>query len=448
MGATNTGAAEIARHIGASRYAVHRYLSKIKKREDFTGSPGGLVVNGTRSPRRPVFTTSWTMEKIRAARDAQLRGDFKLPVQLAESMRTNDALFVAYHNRIAPQSSVGARLIGHDSARGLAVKNKCLRQTVTPRSVLASIAGTLADHGMAIGYNKHIPDEYGTSISFRLTEWPLEHVKWNESLQLFETATEGGPRVPIVHGDGRWTIFSKFEDRPFSKEAAVLPGSFVWAAHTEGLGDWANTSAAHGRSKIMGELPEGMVLQDEDGNLTPEAESFLRMLQDIVNGESAAGIRPAGSTTEFLEASSTAWQVFKELILNREKAAARIYLGTDAILGSVGGAPGVDISTLFGVASTKVQGDFEAIESGLSSGFYEPWTAINCGDSRYAPSLKYQLPDPDEDRKSDDEKKKLDRFFEIIEKMRTNGFEVNEEAVNDVAARVGLKNPPKLKKAA
>src|SRR5678816_1671091 len=52
----------------------------------------------------PVF--SWSLAAIKAARDDQMAGIFYRPARLAESMRTDDALAVAYENRLAPQRCI------------------------------------------------------------------------------------------------------------------------------------------------------------------------------------------------------------------------------------------------------------------------------------------------------------------------------------------------------
>ena len=48
---------------------------------------------------------------------------------------------------------------------------------------------------------------------------------------------------------------------------------------------------------------------------------------------------------------------------------------------SQGGGPGIDIATLLGVSTVKVQGDLEALQRGFRTGVLEPWCAINFGDS-------------------------------------------------------------------
>jgi hypothetical protein len=434
--------ATIGKREGLSRHQVARVLKKVRTADEFQG----VTAMSFRSPTRRQAPFAWSLESIRAARDDQMRGHFEQPVRLAEAMRTDDALFVAYHNRIAAQGAVEALIIPQKSTRGEKVERKMRTSVSVPRSVLEGIQGTMANHGLAIGYIVHEVDDLGTRVNMRLTEWPLEFVQWREHERLLKTRVlGGGEMVPIVHGDGRWIIFRKFFSLPWTEEACVLPGALIYAAHANGVSDWANASTSHGQAKMIGELPAGVSLQGPTaGTLSPEALAFLNMLQDVISGQSGVGIRPAGSATEFIANGSTAWQVFKELLINREKAAARIYLGTDAILGSVGGAPGVDISALFGVASTKIQGDFEAIERGLKTGLYEPWTAINFGDSVYAPRLEYQMPDPDEDKKSEENAAQLDRLLDALKKMRSEQMIVDQSTVDKLAASFKVEPIPQL----
>lgn len=415
-----------------------RALSRTRDAEEFRGRP---VVT---APRRAISAYSWSIEAIRNARDAQMRGDFQIPVRLAEALRTDDALFAAYHNRIAPHNAVATRLAPCEGTRGAAVARRAAASCIAPRPVLEGIIGTRANHGIAIGYVEHATNDDGTRVDMRLTEWPLEHVRWNASTETLETRTLEGPLAPIVHGDGHWIVFRKFTVLPWTQDACILPAALLWAAHANGVKDWANASTSHGLAKVMGELPEGWALRGADGELTNEASFFLTMLENVVSGASQAGIQPSGSKVNFVANASTAWQVFSELINSREKAAARIYTGTDAMLGSVGGAPGVDIATLFGVATTIVQGDFECVESALSTGLYEPWTAINYGDSSYAPSLEYLLPDPDAAAKSRESSEKHARLLDTIKRMREEQMRVDQDVVNALARVFGVDPVPQL----
>jgi hypothetical protein len=133
--------------------------------------------------------------------------------------------------------------------------------------------------------------------------------------------------------------------------------------------------------------------------------------------------------------------VWHELVLNAEKAAARIYLGTDGTLGAQGGAPGVDITALFGVATTKVQGDFQCIERALLTGLIEPWCALNFGDSTLAPTRRYLLPDPDEDARRASVGTRRSAFFADIKASRDNGFEITQAYVEATAKAYDVDAP-------
>jgi phage gp29-like protein len=350
---------------------------------------------------------------------------------------SDDAIYVARANRLAPITAVASRLEPHDSRRGRDVAKRLQDSVVAPQSTLLGLLGTLVDHGIAVGRLSHEIADDGSLVSMRLHEWPLEHVYVDAPAgdALIARTTTGSET--IVHGDGSWVVVRRMDRQPWRYDAALVPASLVGYAHAEGLADWAGATRAHGLARVMGELPEGYALATSDGALTPEANAFLRLLQDVASGEAAAGIRPAGGKVDFLTHASSAWQVFRESALSREKAAARIYLGTDAVLGSVGGAPGVDISELFGVASTKIQGDIQAIERAMRTGVYEPWTAINYGDSKLAPSLRYELPDPDADRRRDERARGLERLTTTINQMREAGLEVNAGTVSRLAEEYG-----------
>lgn len=401
-------------------------------------------------PRDNGAAYAWSLEQIRDARDQQMVGRFALPAQLAASFRTDDALSVAYENRLAPQRAIKVQLRAAKGARGAAIAKEAEAQfgqegvAVSP-DTLSDVVGCLANHGVAFAYVTARPREDGSRIDFSVKFWPIEFVWWDSLARSFKTLTLLGGEELITHGDGRWIVFKKHEHEPWNQEAAILPGALVWARHAFANRDWAKGSVAHGNAKVIGELPSGIRLQDEAGALSPEAAAMLDLLRAIASSELPIGLRPAGAKTDFLANTSTAWQVWKELVLNAEKAAARIYLGTDGTLGAQGGAPGVDITVLFGVASTRVQGDLECIERGLATGAIEIWTALNFGDSTLAPRRIYAVPDPDADAKREERQKRRAAFHEEIRLARENGFEITDAYVAAIAAEYGVEEVPLLK---
>lgn len=394
------------------------------------------------SPPVQYPTLEWDIDRIKAARGQQFCGQFALPTKLAIAMRSDDAIFPPRRHRLKSLSSLPLVIQAHDSTRGRAIAQNARSGVQVDQDVLNGIDGTLVDHGIAIGYLLHKTNKSGTRVDMRLTEWPLEYVQHDPYRNVLTTSTLEGPVVDIVHGNGRFIVFRDAHERPWIQDSCLLAASFLYPQHALALADWTGAINAHGLGKLLGELPPGVMLTDESGNPSPEAAAFLRLLTDIVTGNKPAGIMPSGSKAEFKSDGSTAWQVFSEFNNSRERAAARIYTGTDAILGTISGAPGIDISQLFGVTTTILQSATSVISRGLNSGLTIPWTALNVGDSRLAPSYQYQLPDPDEDQRLEQRAKNWARFCDTIAKLRDARFQVTDDLVARVAAEFKIDPAP------
>ncbi len=429
----------IARKTGVSHSTVHAITRSVVTKPKTVGKAES-------APRRTQGGYTWDIQRVRAARDDQMRGQFCLPVRMAEAMRCDDALFVAYTARVATQSAISLGWSPADSDHGRMWGARAANSIHLPQHVRESILGTMANHGVAIGYvDQRVEDtDAGPTVVMTLEEWPLEFVRFDASNNILTTRTVDEPTVEIVHGDGRWVIFQKFSATPWTQDAALLPAAFLWLAHGEGLQSWAGASAAHGRPSIIGELPEGVGLTAADGGLTVEAAAFLQMLSAVISGDDGAGVRPAGSKVDYLSNGSNAWQVFRELIANRESAAARIYLGTDAILGSRGGAPGVDVAALFGIATTRIQGDLEALERGFREGLVEPWFGIHGASLLWAPHVHYELPDIDADKRAEQEAAAIERMAASVKGLRESGLTVDQPVVNELARVLGVSVPCSL----
>lgn len=416
-----------------------------------------------------VSLTSWTLADIFNARDAQMKGLFYLPSRMAESMRTDDALAVAYENRLAPQRCIPVELVAKGGARGVSVRGEAdalfgqCGVGIHP-DTMADVHGCLVNHGVAFGVNVATPRPDGSRIDFELKYFPIEYVRWDPVVRMFKARVDptsvppnevvpadlasgvygmlAGFEVPIIHGDGRWVVFKKHEYTPFKQEAAILAGAIVWARHAYAIRDWAKGSVSHGNTKFVGSMPEGVALQKAGGGaLTDEASAFLELLKALASADTPIGIKPAGSTVDLMTNTSQAWQVWKELVSNAEAAAARIYLGTDGTLGSKGGAPGVDISALFGVAFTKVQGDLACIERALQTGVIEPWCAMNFGDSSLAPYRRYMVPDGDADALKKSLADRTAAFSAALKGLFDAGIAITQEHVNGLASDFGVRAP-------
>ena len=412
-----------------------------------------------RPPIVPSSAPTFDLPSVYDAIDAQQTGMFYAPSELAKAMRRDDAIYVARSNRIAPMRCLSVEIKPGKGPRASTAQSEGEalfgnEGVAVTSATMADLDGCLADHGLAVGINNWTPRDKGERVDVEHTMWPLQYCWYNAAARCLMTRVDpfpsrdvsaygadtmprdkyGDPKlssniVPIVHGDGRWTVYRKHEFFPWTQEAAILPAGLVFAAHFGALRSWCKGADSHGSAKIIGTLPQGFTLDESD----PEVQGFLNMLQLIAASDSPYGLKPFDSKIDVLSNPSTMHQVFLDLVTNREKAAARSYLGTDAILGSVGGSPGVDISELFRMANSLLQSDLEANRRGFRQGVIEPHAAINYGDSSCACDRAYLVPDADAAKVAKEEGERQTAYLEGLAALKTAGIELTQEMVEELA---------------
>lgn len=453
--------AEVARIV--EKLAASKRAKVVRERGDFDLRELESIL---KPPMRGAGGGSWSIEEIVAARNQQMAGRFRMAARLAESMGADDALFVARQNRLAPVQALGVEIIPSKSGRGDKIADEAealfgVNGIAISSETMKTVRANLVDHGVAFAaVSEWTPRADGSRVDPVVNAWPIEHVWWHEIAGCYVTPVRrldcdpdptpgamfgglGSTQMiePILHGNGRWIVFAKSELYPHRLDAAVLPAGMVWARHAFANRDWAKGSSSHGNAKVVGELPADTALTDAEGNLTQEAVKFLALVQAVASQDSPAGIRPAGSKIDYVTNSSRAWEVWKELSENAERAAARIYLGTDGTLGAQGGAPGVDLQALLGVATSAIQGDLACIEQRLQSGLVCPWTAINFGDDKLAPTRHYTYPDPDEAAVRKDFADRNAAFLAAIKAAQDARFVITPDYVAALADKYGVPVP-------
>lgn len=422
---------------------------RVRKAEEFNLAH---LVARLESLRVQSGSFSWSLSEIQAARDAQMAGQFKLPARLAESFRTDDAMFTAHRTRLAPQRAIPVKLKPpRTSDSALRVLNEAEGLFgpegvgLTPETTF-SINSCLADHAIAVGINLATPRADGTRVDIEHHAWPIEWVSWNAQERCLVTqvdpasstelakATLEGPAarrfgtntVPIIHGNGIWTVYRVAEIEPW-KFGCVLPGALTWARHAFGWRDWLNSSGSHGNSTIVGTMPEGTKTRSKEG------DDFLALLVALASADMPVGLVPNGGKVEFLTDASPAWEIFRELVNASKISASQIYNGHDGTLGTNASGPGIDLQSLLGVTNDIVEGDLHAIERGLKTGVIDVWAALNFGSSIDAPERLYQIPDPDQDARRDRAGARRLAFYDAIERERALGFDVTEERIAELA---------------
>jgi hypothetical protein len=462
--ATFTGAevaGTVRREVARQTLAKSKKARVVRKAEDYDAVKLQAFV------RAPLAGSSdggaWSIADIYAARDAQMAGNFRMPAKLAKAIGTDGAIFTARLARLAPVQSLSVKIEPGKGPKAAKIAEEADalfgdHGIAISSATMTSIRRCLVDHGVAFGVINRSPRDDGSRVDMTLSAWPMSWVRWDASrgcyvtqIQELDEEPEPGvrtfaagitePEEPIVHGGGRWVVFAKEEDEPHTHDAAILAAAAVWPRRAFGMRDWAKGSAVHGNAKVIGELPEGDPLTDEDGEPTQQAVAFKTLLAAVASQDSPYGIMPTGAKVNLLTNTSGAWEVFAKLTEEAARDAARIYLGTDGVLGAQGGAPGVDISALFGVAATKIQSDLQCIEAAIQSGLIVYWCSINFGDNTAAPTRRYVFPDADEDRVKQEFARRNAAFNADVAAYRANGFVVDQARVDDLAGRHGVPAP-------
>jgi hypothetical protein len=387
-----------------------------------------------------IVTTSWLHETIRAARDAQMRGRFSLPKQLAAIQKTDDGLYTALRNRLASTSNLPVKMTpANTSSRAKSICAEAEAQfgqngiAIRPDTIV-NAHEDLANHGLFVLTNTSNPRPDGSRVDACVDYWPLQHCWYDHFTRELKTRTDDFGEEVITHGDGRWIVGQICQTDPWLW-GATLATADVWEDRAFGKRDRGRASTSHGNAKMVGELPAEIPID------SPEGQAFLKMLA-AMHEALPYGLRPNGSKMDMLVNNSTSWQIFSEIIKGGLSDGARIYNGHDGSTSIIGGNYIKD-GLLFGTTVAIVEGDHAVIRRALFEGAIVPWTAVNFGDSSLAPSRDYELPDADADARDDSTAKRRKAMQDDIKAARENGIRVDQAYVDALAKGYRL-DPPQL----
>lgn len=379
----------------------------------------------------PRDAYAWTVEAIRATRSAHIDGRFSLSAQLVTAMKTDAAIYAALLQRIAPSMGL---------PRGVTGRGERIRKEAEAtfgagderlQGALADVFESVAMLGIAVLQVIWEPRPDGTRLDARLEPWPMAQVWWDAAReQLVAQTTEG--LVDIVHGDGKWVVCALHTSRPWTW-GAVLPLALLWPDRAYGIRSRSQSAEAHGQAHPIGELPEGLDTDDD------AADALGEVLQQLHEARKAI-LLPAGTKVSYLESMSQNWRIFDSLIASDDGQIARVLLGQDGTA-TAGGGNYVKDSVLFGVRNDIIERDTRSVAKCLTSGLLHPWALVNFGDTHDL-SLRWLMPDPDEDARRQSIADRTKAYTEAIQAYRSAGFAVDQDIADRLAAQYGVMAPP------
>ena len=393
-------------------------------------------------PPPPPMLGRWDVGRIRVARDQHAEGQFDQSSMLAWSMLCDPRVFAANLQRIGPPLGI-PRDVCAGSWRGGAGQAEAVRleaealfsddSAAFPPGTLGATFTSNAMMGVNVDYLDWTPRADGSRWDPVVKAWPAHAMNWNASRRVYQAHTLTDGLVDVVHGDGKWILYEPYGPQSF-RHGAVIPLASCFADRGYAVRDASNPSAAHGSPAIVGMLPESIKIDSDEGRM------FMTMLQRLQNAQ-AGILKPFGSTVEFLEAKTLAWQIFEKIIGRNNQDIAMALLGQDGTSEN-GGGTYTKALVLDGVRYDIVKIDCR-IAQPLNSGALKPWTAINFGDPRLQPSVRWLVPDLREQARRQALAEQHKSFNDTIAAYAGNGFAVDQAAADALAHDFGIR-PLKL----
>ncbi len=374
----------------------------------------------------------WSVEKIRRHRDTFQEGRVFQGKRLARFFKRDSNVVGALGQRVAPWLGCPHTLEGgSDGARAELELMLAVRGTLLQAPTKRSVAEDLTMCGLAVLQTTWRPRKDGTRWDPIVEVWDLESVDHDPRCGYVAMTREG--RVPIVHGDGKWSVIRTTEKHPH-ENGAVIPLSLPVASRGHSIVDRASGGRAIGHPKLHAELPDKIAVGSDVGK---SLDAAVGKLWDGVRHIVTA----AGTKLAKVEFTGTGWQIFRDGPKLDKSDIFLALTGQDGSAANEGGSY-AKAYILQGILFAWVVEDVAAGSSGYTSGILRPWAAINTGDPENAPAIMWPLPDPEvNEMLSALAKRHLD-FAASLAAHRTNGHKITREWVEATAKEFRVVVPP------
>ena len=385
---------------------------------------------------------AWDLDSVATAKNEHLLGtSFVRSAALAIHMRKDAAIFKALDQRVTPFRGIPMEFLapkgGEWVDRGRGTPERVRAETAAAfdletggnltKGLIAEIIEWKALAGFAVTYNRRVPRADGRIVALRPELWPISCVSFDPVQGLLAWTTDGPE--PIVHGDGRWTIYADHDACPWVW-GALVPLALCWIDRAFGIRDRRNQSQANGSGRPVAMLPKGVKTNSPEGRA---AIAVMKMLTRPNSG----GVFPEGMEVKWLESVSQAWQIYREIIGGQDRDIPGILLGQDGTTKSQGGNYIKD-GLLNGVKVDRIEADLLCVSTGLYVGVFRPFAWLNWGDPELASRSKWAIPDPDQDARAVAYGERSAAYNADIAGRRANGEVVSQELLDALARRYGI----------
>jgi hypothetical protein len=395
----------------------------------------------------PLAFDGFDLNRIRQAISLHRQGSFIESSTLAIAIQSFGPIFAATRQRIAPSLSLPrfirsgtrglSRIVGEELRLQLFPSKGLLPSQYLPPTIFGAIAFDLIYMGFCVLQSVDGEPDPITGVRPRYTRrwpsWAVQHYRYRKT---FVALTTEGP-VDIIN-DGKFTLIANNEDpHMFGAIVALGEEGFDGRSTQKARAGWINK---YGNPKLVGIMPAGVAPN------TPEGNAFEQAMGTLM-GPDGRGILPHGAELGFEGLTAEKSSSFKEALDCNWQYCAAIILGSD---GTMTRGTGVYSAPIFaGVRRDLVDDDLTSEVRGLNQAHIHPYTlgnyeaSIESSSGWFDPYLDIPLPDPDSDARIKSYADRVKALHETIAQERSNGFEVTQDRVNQLAESYEV-DPPTL----
>lgn len=379
----------------------------------------------------------WDVPRIRAAKTSHELGRFVGSAALGQAFKSDARVFGAWAQRVGAPLSLARTvdppkgLAGDELAEAARADGERLfapTSTACGPDVVSSIFTRIPMWGFTWLQNIWTPRADGSRIDVTVKPWPIQATWYDSNRECYMASTKDGD-VEMRHGDGKWIKVEPYGEQSYLS-GSIIPLGLLFADRGWGVRDRSNFSGAHGSPGVKGKLPPGEVPDSDVGR------AYLAEMAKLQQPR-AQILEPDGAATSYIEAMSSTWQIFGQIINGDAADIAIALLGQDGTSQNAGGTY-TKALILQNVLYDLVDKDVGSVGSSLTTGLILPYTIVNRGRDDISPSIKWHMPKPVEDARLAEIAARSKALREEVQGYRDLGIPVDEQRL---AAERGVSIP-------
>ena len=371
--------------------------------------------------------SSWTIESIRAAIEAQVSGDFSRTSVLARSMLTDSAFSAALDSRVAGVTRSEFSLIPLDDTavdRTVAEAIESIWFSVLDELTLSRFIKQYHLIGVALAFADWTHRDRESDIILpRITLLDTEFLSYDTVTSELKYTTDDGS-VTVTPGDGNWIMMSKWDIGEVVGAVSHLGAD--WINKQLALADWSSGNETHQSPMVaVSESGTGLVVSSDEEDI----DSLISELQ-VAAREKFIYLPPGKSISTIDTNSQYKPEAFRELIefVDRKYTVSILGGNLSSEVASTG-ANRAAAEVHNGVKKQLIQSDVEVLSSVIRDQLVRNIVEANFGSS-------VSIPWPEWSTSSREDPAQLISALTTISQLTASTHRIKN--IIEIASRLGI----------